>query len=246
MSNEKIIKDIRYYESNWENKAGSSLPSDLGEIYTFTTSIDQVGQRIARKLHQYKFISGIYDHIYFNFTTLISHDEFNISERNVESWLKYVDCGLDPEKVNLLNNSDKERLIEQYTFKVLRVLYQNDNNKLNILDIVEDEVIKYGSKVEIIYKEKDTSAYNVVLSYMINPLGGKSCVVLKYLDKKNNKEFKDEVLELDSFDDIYSLVNTVTVKDGYIILQPKKSFRAEMYNTRYNVPLKIDIERYIK
>jgi len=43
------------------------------------------------------------------------------------------------------------------------------------------------------------------------------------------------------FDDVYPLVDGIAIKSGYIILSPKKSYKAELYNKRYNTPIEIKI-----
>lgn len=239
---DKIIKDIRYFESDYENKDGNLLPSYVGVIYKFPNSVHQVSDRIARKLNQYNFISGTYDHIYINFSTYLQENEFSISNRFTEGWYKYIDYGLDPRKVNSLTDLEKENIIEVYTFKILRILYKNDKSRMEILEIAENEIMKYGSEVEIIYKIKETNSYKATLSYKINPHGGKSCAFLDYLNKKNGKGIKKKILDLHSFIDIYPLADLIVVKEDKVILQPKKSYKAQLFTSSYRIPVTVNIK----
>jgi len=73
---DKIIKEIRYSESEIENIEGNSLPGNFGKIFKPTTDAVAIGQRIARKLNELKFVSGEFDHININFTTTMPEGEF--------------------------------------------------------------------------------------------------------------------------------------------------------------------------
>lgn len=64
---DKIIKDIRYSESEILNIEGNSHPSNFGKIYIGVLDVVAIGQRIARKLNELKFVSGEFDHIDINF-----------------------------------------------------------------------------------------------------------------------------------------------------------------------------------
>lgn len=238
---EKIIKGIRYFESDWVNKDGSSLPSYIGEIYKFHRRAHKVGERIARKLNQYKFIAGSYDHIYINFTTCLREGEVVLSKRHTEGWYIYINCGANPNSINCLRDSEKERLIEELTFKILRNLYHDDLARINLIDMVEEEIKKYGSETEIIYKIKETKSYKVLLSYQICPNDLESCAILEYWDKTNNMTFKKKIFNLYSYEDIYPLVDSISIKNESIIFQPKKSYRAELYNMRYTTPIRVSI-----
>jgi hypothetical protein len=73
---EKLLLDIRYHESDRENVAGTSLPSELGRIFHFPGSIHPMGARIARKLREFGFVAGEFDHLYVNFTTVLPAGQY--------------------------------------------------------------------------------------------------------------------------------------------------------------------------
>ena len=87
---EKILKDIRYFESNEDNISGNWLPHYTGNIYEFSKEIHAIGERISRKLNECGFVSGEFDHIYINFSTVLEDSELIISQRKPENWLIYV------------------------------------------------------------------------------------------------------------------------------------------------------------
>ena len=68
---DRILKDIRYYESDKPNIDGQSLPGYLGKLFTPKKDTNHIGQRIARKLNELKYSFDAYDHIYINLTTIL-------------------------------------------------------------------------------------------------------------------------------------------------------------------------------
>lgn len=69
--------------------------------------------------------------------------------------------------------------------------------------------------------------------------------MIEYLDKKIN--FRGQTyFDLHFYEDIYPLIDTIAVKDNAIILNPKKSFRADLYNNKYKTPLQFAINELDK
>lgn len=242
---DKIVKEICYSESEMVNIEGNSLPGNFGKIYKAGLNIVPIGQRIARKLNELNFVSGEFDHIDINFTTVLQPDEFKVSERDVEKWLKYIDYGLLPSIFNSKTDTDKSEFIIDVTFKVLKYMYSTNAEKLETIAEVENLIHRFDTEIKIHYKTKETNTYRIDISYQIKPKGGFSKAIVEYLDKK--QKFKGQAFfDLRFYDDIYPLVDTISVKDGVIILSPKKSFKAEVYNERYKMPLQIPINELDK
>lgn len=242
---DKIVKEIRYSESEMENIEGNSLPGNFGKIYKTGLDIVAIGQRIARKLNELKFVSGEFDHIDINFTTLLQHEEFRMSKRDVEKWLKYVDYGLSPSIFNTKTDTEKCDFIREATFKVLKCIYSSEAEKIETIAKVENLVHRFDTEMRIHYKTKETSSYKIDISYQIKPNGGSSKAIVEYLDKKQNSKGQ-AFFDLRFYDDIYPLVDTISVKESVIVLNPKKSFRAELYNERYKTPLQFPINQLDK
>jgi hypothetical protein len=242
---DKIIKEIRYSESEVDNIEGNSLPRNFGKIFIATPDIVAIGQRIARKLNELKFISGEFDHIDINFTTLLKHNDLKISERDAEKWLKYIDYGLLPSGFNTMTDDEKKTFLNETTFKILKTLYESEKQKLNVIEEVENLINRFNSQIKINYKTKETNSYKIDITYQIKPEDSLSKAIVQYWDKKTN--FKGQTFfDLQFYDDIYSLVDTIAIRDNMIILNPKKSFRADLYNDRYKTPLQFAINQLDK
>jgi hypothetical protein len=83
------------------------------------------------------------------------------------------------------------------------------------------------------------------LYYQIAPKESFTKAIIEYQDKKTGSSHRTN-FNLRFYDDIYPLVDTATLKDNKIILNPKKSFRADLYNERYKTPIELNISDFEK
>ena len=220
----RIIKDIRYYESNIPNIDGNSMPHNLGQSFKPTSDTNYIGQRIARKLNELKFSYGEFDHIYINLTTALPENDLVISNRNIDKRIKYIDFGLSTTNYNSLLDADKNELLKSITFRILKHISLADNLNMKLIDEVEFLIAKLDTEIQINYKTKETSNYKVDISYQINPINSSTRAIVTYLDKKNNYSRKG-FIPIQFYDDIYSLVDTITLKGNDLILNPKNQLQ---------------------
>jgi hypothetical protein len=242
---DRIIKDIRYYESNVPNIDGNSMPHNLGQLFKPTSDTNFIGQRIARKLNELKFCYGEFDHIYINLTTALAENSFLISNRNLDRRIKYIDYGLLPITYNKLTDTDKNLLLKSITFRILKHISIADSDNLKKVADVEILISNLDTEISIHYKTKQTNNYKVDISYQIQPASSSTRAIIEYLDKKNNSK-RQGFIPLQFYDDIYSLVDTITLKDDNLTLNPKKSFTADIHNERYKTPINLrlsDLDR---
>lgn len=241
---EKIIRDIRYFESNFENIGGNSLPHYCGNILPLKKEINSVGARIARKLNELKLKSENFDHIYINLSTLNSLKKIVISSRKVTPWIQYIDYPLKPQQIISKDLAYQEKLITDITFKALYKLYEKQLNKIQLIKGVKEKLKKYGSEIEITSFQKSTKSYFIKISYQINPNYEKhSKAFIKYENLKTGQILKKHFLNLELYEDIYPLVGSVSIKENKIIIKPKKSFKANLYTESYQTPIKIEINK---
>ncbi len=241
MAKEKLILDIRYYESDVENIAGNSLPSGPGRLFQYPKSIHYLGARIARKLREKGFITGSFDHVYINFTTALGDGEARFSPRETEPWLKYVDYGASPLRINNMSDAEKESFVASTTFDILRLAASGHSAQSVIIDDVQHHIELSGSEIEITHKTKDTKSYTVTVTYQIRPNGRRSLGFVEYVDKKTGNTSRGKFVELNDYEDIFALVGTISVSRGVICLKPRSSFKARLYTKKYEVPIEIPI-----
>lgn len=241
---DRILKDIRFYESEYENIDGQSMPHELGKLFIPTTDTNYIGKRIARKLNELKFTYGEFDHIYINLTTAINENNIVVSNRNIDKRIKYIDFGINSEKVNSLSDNSKNAFIKSTTFKLLKHISTDTN--LELVNKTESLVSELGTEIKIHFKVKETRAFKIDIYYQIEPINGGTQAIIEYKDKKSNScSFGN--FKLQFYEDIYTLVDTIGLTDDRIILMPKKSFTADIHNERYKTPIELkltDLEKF--
>ncbi|OFX59691.1 MAG: hypothetical protein A2066_13995 [Bacteroidetes bacterium GWB2_41_8] len=227
----RLLKDIRFFEIKPDDYHGK-FDGMIGNIYKNSPDTKYIGQRIARKLNEFGFISGEFDHIYINLSQKLNDNEIKESSVFLDKQIKYYDYGLQASVFNNLTDYEKDAKIKEITFKVLNRIYKNDDLKIQLIKNVSDLTDKYDKCLLIKYKTKETSQYRIDLSFQIRPNDDKSKLITEYTDKKENKT-KQKITDILDYEDLYSLVDKVVIKDGLIIFQPKKSYHAELVAGKY-------------
>lgn len=234
----RIIKDIRFYES--QTVDDNSYPDNLGKIFQPTPDTNYIGQRISRKLNELNFCYGEVDHIYINLTTALNENELLISNRNLDKRIKYIDYGLLPTTYNSLSDFEKNQILKILTFKILKHISVSDIPNMQRVDEVKILTEKFDSEIRILYKAKETSNYKIEVSYQISPINATTRAVIEYLEKKDNSK-RQYFVSLHNYEDIYYLIDTIVIKEGILVLNPKNSYTATLCNRKYNTPIKFKI-----
>ena len=240
---DRILKDIRYYESDKPNVEGQSMPGNIGRIFQPTKDTNYIGQRIARKLNELKYSFGEYNHLYINLTTVLGENEIQISNRNIDKTIKYIDFGVNHLKYNALTDGQKNAFLKSSTVDILQTISKEAN--LTLVKEMARQLSQFDTELSIHYKTKETNAYKVDIHYQIEPKDSFTKAIIEYQDKKNDACYRTS-FKLKFYDDIYSLIDTISVKDNKVILNSKKSFRADLYNERYKTPIEIEIADFDK
>jgi hypothetical protein len=233
----RIIKDIRYYESNSIDKL---YPDFLGAVFHPTTDTNYIGQRIARKLNEFKYSYEEFDHIYIILTTNLNENELLISERNLDKRIKCIYYGFPSKSYNALTDNDKNYLLKAITFKVLKHISASENSEQKKVEEVEAIINRFDTEIRINYKTKETNNYKIDINYQINPASASTRAIVTYIDKKSNSKCEG-FIPLQLYEDIYYLIDTVTVNDDTLIFNPKKSYIADLCSKKYSAPIRLQI-----
>jgi hypothetical protein len=237
----RVIKDIRYFETKPEDYHGK-FDGIIGNIYQNSPDTKYIGQRIARKLNEFGFISGEFDHVYINLSPNIKDNEINVSNVFLDKRIKSFDYGITISEFNNLTEHEKDTKIKEITFKVLNWIYKSDNLKTQLISDVQNLMDKYNRSLTIKYKTKETNLYRIDLNFQIRPNNDTSKLITVFTNKKENNT-QQEILDILDYEDLYSLIEKVTLKDGLVVFQPKKNYHAELVAGKYKKPpLKIDFK----
>ena len=240
----RIIKDIRYLETKPEDYHGK-FDGILGNIYQNSPDTKYIGQRISRKLNEFGFISGEFDHIYIKLSPKLEDNEIRESNEFLDKQIKVFDYGFQISVFNNLSDFEKDTKIKEITFKVLHWIYKSDDLKTQLITNVKNLMDKYNKRLTIKFKTKETKNYRIDLNFQIRPENDKSELIIEYFDKKENNT-QQGILDILDYEDLYSLIDKITLKDGFIVFQPKKSYHAELVTGKYKKPpLSIAIKNMI-
>ena len=96
------------------------------------------------------------------------------------------------------------------------MIYKNDDLKIITINDVKDLIDSFGKRLIIKYKTKETSSYRIDLSFQIQPDNDKSKLIIEYTNKKDNSILQG-TLDIIDYEDLYSLVDNLTLKDDLIV-----------------------------
>ena len=215
-------------------------------MYYNSPDTKYIGQRIARKLNEFRFISGVFDHIYINLTPRLNENDICENDIFLDKRIKNINYGIKPSLFNKLTEEEKEKTIKQITFTVFHWIYKNDIEKIQLIDYVKNLIDEFGKHLTIKYKTKETSKYKINLSFQIRPENDQSKLIIEYTNKNDNSKLQ-EFSHILNYEDLYSLIDNMTVKDGRIVFQPKKSYLTELVmSNNIDFQMKIEIDKMNK
>jgi len=239
MATAKLILDIRFFECD-RQAIGALSSSGIGSIYRLPGSIDMVGARIARKLRQYGFVTGDFDHFYICFTPDLPEFGKRWYPQAVFPRVRDVDYGLKPERINALAAGDKERAVANATFDALELVCQQFPANRPIIQRVQQDLATHGDDMEIIHKVKEAVKFSITVSYKIRPLG-MGIGLVTYINKATGEPRRKEFVELRHYQDIFYLVGSISLTGGVIHLIPRSSFQASLMTRDYSTPIEIPL-----
>src|SRR5262245_30252498 len=124
MPSDKRILDIRYFESDVPNVDGAD-PDYVGKHLSLPKFCDLVGARIARKLREFGFTTGKFNHVYINFSSAVRPEEISFAPRSGDRYhpsYRFVDVGVEAAQINKLSAKKKRAWLESVTLQVASFL----------------------------------------------------------------------------------------------------------------------------
>ena len=89
------------------------------------------------------------------------------------------------------------------------------------------------------------NSFKIDIYYQIEAVNGGTKAIIEYKDKKTNlcSSFN---YKLQFYEDIYSLVDSISLTGDTITFKPKKSFTADIHNERYKTPITFKLTDFEK
>lgn len=244
----KLIRDIRYFETDKPVQYGSVDVRYLGTIYPVGTRdplLWYLGDRYSQKLAEYGFKLPGYHHVYIVLTPLLPQGEASLKDVYLETWQQFVTVGMPAEEWVAADGERRFECLVNLTTDALHHLCGEYEITPEAVDRTGGEVLASKTELEIGAKQKETSSYTVRISYQIAPPGKQSVAYIEYRDKKRGREGKMVLTSLSDPDDIHFLVGSISVSKGVIRLSPRASFKASLHTRSYPTPLEVPIDRVL-
>ena len=137
-----------------------------------------------------------------------------------------------------MKTQKQEEQIVALIFKALSCAA--DKNQHSKIEECKAALQKYGKFLSITYKKKETTQYEVTASYQIAPEDLDCKLIINYRNKKTH-EIQTFSYAIRFYEDAYSLVDKIAIKNNVLEIQPKKSFKANVYNDYYKTPLQFKL-----
>jgi len=235
---ETTLQGINYLETT----DTSAVAKKIGTLFKLPKTIDQLGERIARKLNEANYTISGFEQINIIFNSNKTPGLMTIMQDNTDTSAKSIEIGLSVDSINKLSEKELEMMISNFTFQALELISKTNKANLRILSSVNEYIQKFGDNSEIFIKKKESDRYLVELSYKVSPHGGNSLLLIKVFDKELNKSYRGDVLEIIAVEDVKYLINELSIFNEEIIIKPKQSNTAHLAKL-YKMPIIVDITK---
>jgi hypothetical protein len=233
----KPLRDIRYFESAEVPPAGAPMPRYASELFKLPKEAVALGQRVARKCEELGVSIGSADHLYVCFTPSLEEGALSFTDHAVEPWHRFVLCGLD-RGFNERSAQEQLQAVCGATFDAIAALAQAGADQLPSL---QRDVVAKGDALRVTLRTKQTKKYRVAVEQTVLVPPSPSQVFVRVEEIGTSKVLEVQVAEVRFHDDAPALVDRLAIVDEVLVIHPRKSFRAELVQRKYEVPLRVSL-----
>ena len=224
--NTKRIKDIRLFESDYENIDGTPFPPHFGTMIfiiddKLKSTIARVCCQFTLKLRETNFQFPGFDHLYINFTTKIGHGEVKKTSRSKDKyhpWFQFIDCGMNMEIFSKQEDAEKIDNLIKHISLCLKTMAIDDESKEDVDNAVKC-ITNFGENLEISYRKVEDKGYliNVVLKIR-NDFSIETFLVITGKDY-----YKNISLDINDLMQLSEALGKISVNRKQVIIKPKKN-----------------------
>ena len=220
-----LIQDIRLYPEH---------PDFHGEDFCV---MKDILQRLLFLLRWEGFGFGEFDHLYMNYTPSLPHGEVRLSDRPVDryhTWLRYVDAGCDPQVFHDAQREERRQFLSATIRDAVRLHADGDHR--GIFDRCYDQVMTFGSELEIPYKEKSGEHLSVRIGTTISN-DGNFHPIIRIFDGSGQLLRKEDLPACDR-EKFLGQFGTISLGKRSVRIEPRKS---QWLNPGKNTPIKLTV-----
>jgi hypothetical protein len=224
------LRDIRYFESPGElGKGGSS--DHAGTLYHITPAMDAWARRLAALCRQRQVSIGRPHHLYICFSSALREGEVRPTDFQLETWQRYVECGL-PARFNTLSEEGRAERVHRATVESLAALAPKNRRLIEDLAALVD---RSGDGLELMLLEKETRKYWIVIAHTIPPWPNPSELWMTIEERATGRSGRCKLIETKFEDEALFLAGKLSLVEGDAVVQPRASFDGTYYARQYNV-----------
>jgi len=224
------LRDIRYFEC--PAIIGAAEPYDhAGTLFHVTPSMDAWARRFASMCRERDVSIGHAHHLYIWLTPALRDGEIRPSEFQQEHWQRWVMCGL-PKTFNRLNEQGRRARLQRVTIESVAAIAPESKSILEELTGILD---RFGERLEITLKQKETRKYRIVVGHTIPTWPKPSEVWMTLTEGSTGRVARCKLIETQSDEDAMFLVGRICLVKGDIVVHPRSSFDGDYCARKYNL-----------
>lgn len=184
-------------------------------------------------LHKEKVMLPGYNEIYVYIHKTL--DEAKLSAVSAD-WSKSTYGQIDVHKYLSSTENEKSKMIFDSICQGLRMISDFDHLNSDSIERAISTVEKEGTNIELIYREKESKNYEVKVTYHVPiEMNEKTLFMLRIKDKISQKEVCVNIDYINLWYAPYS-INKINIGKKEIVIEGRKSFRAEVSRQSDNLP----------
>lgn len=217
----KIIKDIRFFKSDLENKDGHPFPSDI-----VNKKLNAAVHRVVMKLRENCFTLGDFDHLYVNFTSCAVNDGMSLSKRSVDKyhpWYRFYDVEISEPVLSSVESQVNLDEILNTLENLLIKYFACESFDEKLIRLCFSEAFEQGEKMLMKYKEKSSSQRKAIV-YLRYLDSCRFLPLLRVYDFNDNLLFETDLPETVDL----SYLGEIHISNKKIVIKPKKAAYIEL------------------
>jgi len=225
IDHDKTLKGVRIYDK-FEREDLSPFAYIYSELF-------------SNLLRQENISTPGYEEVYFSIAESINTAKLELA---MEEWHKYTYCTLDIDTFKLLSDEGKSDALFGSLKEGLLLISDFDHLDKQKIKRVLSYIEENGTATELVFSSRTKGNILAEIVFTI-PKGHriKTAYFLKITDINTSETGKVKINSIDSFSAPYAL-GKIQIKQNKIVIESRKSVRAEIYIESENLPEKYEFE----
>lgn len=224
----KTVKHLAYAETASPNTSGYEMPQVIGSYFHLPDYYSVYGQRLALLLNEKQIKLSEAERIIIVLSTYLRENEMEASFRSNHKEATYFNIGVDKEKLNHLNDTEKIYFLLDLTERILQFFSEDTETKEKIAEVIF-KLKTEGENIELPYQEKKDQSVSAFVTMTIQN-DGRCQLYLTVKDKKDESIlYKENLRNTHCFSVADQLCGTLLLRKGKVIIKPQKNIGSKNF-----------------